>query len=66
MCATHKIYTPWKREIEGRKDCIYVGERLGENPHERERERKCAREGHLHRKEDVRSLRKMETCIYTE
>jgi hypothetical protein len=42
--ATHKIYTPWKRETEGGKDCIYVGERVGEKPHERERERGSVRE----------------------
>ena len=45
MRTTHKIYTPWKRETEGGKDCIYVGERVGEKPHKIERERKCAREG---------------------
>jgi hypothetical protein len=63
--ATHKIYTPWKRETEGGKDCIYVGERVGEKPHERERG-SVREKGHLHRKEEVRSVRKMETCIYTE
>ena len=57
MRATHKIYTPWKRKTEGGKDCIYVGGRVGEKPHERER--KCAREGLLYREEEVRSVRKM-------
>ena len=44
MRATHKIYTPWKRETEGGKDCIYVGERVGEKPHEREIETERERE----------------------
>ena len=37
---------------------MYVGERVGDKPNERERERK--------REEEVRSVRKMETCNIRE
>ena len=30
--STHKIYTKWKKETEDGKDCIYVGETVGEKP----------------------------------
>ena len=41
---------------------MYVDERVGDKPNETERERKRERERERKREEEVRSVRKMDTC----
>ena len=45
---------------------MYVDERVGDKPNETERERERERDRERKREEEVRSVRKMETCNIRE